>query len=208
MILILGFAFTAMAISEHRLKRQVFGTCIDQCTKQDTQMLSTFNMLSTAPNFGATAETLSETLTAIRTLKSEDMVKYCTRIPNMKNCVGNCNNPKDKYKKEKAVALLNAIQDIVCDTDIQSNIECFQKVSTPTCDEQCQKKTVDTQYGKPCAYINCNLKCYKGEYEKKCPNNGYAAFKKLVKKNAFLAKVFFFGDTPTACTPDDIVQGA
>jgi len=208
LILVLALTFMACAMAENRFKRNVFGTCIDQCVKQDTQMLSTFKMLSTAPRFSKAGETLSETLSAIRSLKSKDLVRYCTEVPTMKSCVGNCNDPRDAKKKTKVVALLNAIQDIVCDTDIQSNIECVQKVSSPTCDDKCQKKEVDNPLGKLCSYTNCNLKCNKEDYEKKCQNNGYAAMKKLVKKVAFLAEVYFNRDIPPECTSENIVQGA
>jgi len=174
----------------------------------------------------------------VPTLHPEKWDQYCTELQTIKTCIGACNDASDAAMKVKAEAVLNAVKDIVCDTEIKVKFPCLQEVTktpSPTCDTQCQpfkQPLVDayTAYGAAppgppdmekvktagknvCLLVNCRLKCRKADIEQKCQADGYAAAKKLVKELAVLGKTAHAqfrppGNFPDECNPDAVVAGA
>lgn len=235
---LLALCCTAFGMPE-RVEREVPAgirdSCPGRCVMQDKYREWFTQMLPKAREFG---KQLAEGTTAAQTLppiEPEKWDKYCTEITAIRTCIDACTDAADAEKKTKALAILDAADDIVCDAEIKAKAPCIQEVSktpSPTCNEQCAqfkapiieaynqyKQTGQRDWDRAktagknvCLLVNCRVKCRKNDIETKCGADGYAAAKKFVKELAELGQATHAQfrpaqNFPEECTPAKVVEG-
>jgi len=233
-LVVLAMSCTAFAMPNEHLAG-IRDSCPGRCVMQDKYREWFTTMLPKAREFGKQLAE-GDSSPVVPTLHPEKWTEYCTEIEAIKTCISACNDAADADKKTKALAVLDAGKDIVCDTEIKAKFPCLQEVSkvpSPTCNTQCESfkapimeaynayKTSGTRdwekaktAGKNvCLLVNCRLKCRKNDIEQKCQADGYAAAKKLVKELAVLGKTTHAQfrpaqNFPAECEPDAVVAGA
>jgi hypothetical protein len=231
-LVILALCCSALAMPERTprdIQAAMRDSCPGRCVMQDKYREW---VMQAAPKVKEFAKQLAETnqQPIVPTLHPEKWDTYCTEIESVRTCINACNDPADAEKKTKALAILTAGHDIVCDQEIKTKFPCLQEVAavpSPTCNTQCsqfQQPIMDAynQYKtgqmpaeserweraktiakNACSLVNCRLKCRKDEIVTKCHAEGLSAAKKLLKEFAILGQTAHSQFRPAANFPDE-----
>jgi len=237
-LVVLALSCSAFAMPDQQqggIPQGIKDSCPGKCVMQDKYREWFTTMLPKAREFGKQLAE-GDSSAVVPTLHPEKWTEYCTEIAAIKTCVEGCTAEPDAEKKTKALAVLAAAHDIVCDTEIKAKFPCLQEVSkipSPECNTRCEqykqpiidaynqyKQTGQRDWDRAknagknvCLLINCRLKCRKGDIEQKCQADGYAAAKKLVKELAILGQTTHAQfrpaqNFPDECKPNAVIQGA
>jgi len=237
LLVVLALSCTVFARPDEarEIPQGIRDSCPGRCVMQDKYREWFTQMLPRAREFGKALAEGTQAANVLPPIEPEKWEKYCTEVGNIRTCIDACNDAGDAEKKTKALAILTAASDIVCDAEIKGKAPCIQEVSktpSPTCNEQCAqyKQPIIEAYNQykqtgqrdweraktagknVCLLVNCRVKCRKNDIEQKCGADGYAAAKKFVQKLATLGQTTHSQfrpaqNFPEECKPDKVTEG-